>query len=199
MSANAVPGFLPSTGGFSFANRWPPGPTVLLGPFDPRVMPALLASTPARIVVGRTGPRYRTNTMLRFRADHAASKDAVMSEVDPELLTDLNQDPDFYAEWPDDDVKSFVDDLGIKGNISGRYSRQKGISAITDLADSVYGASSDEPDEPSDEYDNWDDDDLANEIEARAEQGVEIKVSGRKSRQKLIDALRADDAKADPF
>jgi ethanolamine ammonia-lyase small subunit len=58
-------------------------------PFDPRVMPTLLASTPARIAVGRTGPRYRTNTMLRFRADHAAAKDAVMSEVDPELLADL--------------------------------------------------------------------------------------------------------------
>jgi ethanolamine ammonia-lyase small subunit len=58
-------------------------------PFDPRVMPSLLASTPARIVVGRTGPRYRTNTMLRFRADHAAAKDAVMSEVDPELITEL--------------------------------------------------------------------------------------------------------------
>jgi ethanolamine ammonia-lyase small subunit len=58
-------------------------------PFDPRVMAPLLAATPARIAVGRTGPRYRTNTMLRFRADHAAAKDAVMSEVDPELLTDL--------------------------------------------------------------------------------------------------------------
>ena len=55
-------------------------------PYDPRVMPRILAATPARVAVGRTGPRYRTNTMLRFRADHAAAKDAVMSEVDPELL-----------------------------------------------------------------------------------------------------------------
>src|SRR5205814_1705442 len=46
-------------------------------PYDPRVMPQLLASTPARIAVGRAGTRYRTNTMLRFRADHAAAKDAV--------------------------------------------------------------------------------------------------------------------------
>ena len=58
-------------------------------PYDPRVMPGLLAATPARIAVGRTGPRYRTNTMLRFRADHAAAKDAVMSEVDGALLTEL--------------------------------------------------------------------------------------------------------------
>jgi len=59
-------------------------------PFDPRVMPELLAATPARVVVGRAGTRYRTNTMLRFRADHAAAKDAVMSEVDAELLRKLD-------------------------------------------------------------------------------------------------------------
>jgi ethanolamine ammonia-lyase small subunit len=58
-------------------------------PYDPRVMPALLAATPARIAVGRTGTRYLTNTMLRFRADHAAAKDAVLSEVDPALLRRL--------------------------------------------------------------------------------------------------------------
>jgi ethanolamine ammonia-lyase small subunit len=58
-------------------------------PYDPRVMPALLAATPARIVVGRAGTRYRTNTMLRFRADHAAAKDAVMSEVDGALIAKL--------------------------------------------------------------------------------------------------------------
>ena len=58
-------------------------------PYDPRVMPGILAATPARIVVGRTGPRYRTNTLLRFRADHAAAKDAVLSEVDADLLARL--------------------------------------------------------------------------------------------------------------
>jgi len=56
---------------------------------DPAAMKAMLAATPARVAVGRTGSRYRTNTMLRFRADHAAAKDAVMSEVDPELLKRL--------------------------------------------------------------------------------------------------------------
>jgi ethanolamine ammonia-lyase small subunit len=68
----------------------PPDRGVNLGePYDPRVMPAILAATPARIAVGRSGPRYRTNTMLRFRADHAAAKDAVLSEVDPALLARL--------------------------------------------------------------------------------------------------------------
>jgi len=68
----------------------PPDRGVNIGePYDPRVMPAILQSTPARIAVGRTGPRYKTNTMLRFRADHAAAKDAVVSEVDPALLAEL--------------------------------------------------------------------------------------------------------------
>jgi len=34
--SNAVPGFLPSTHGLRFANRFPPGPTLRLGPIDPR-------------------------------------------------------------------------------------------------------------------------------------------------------------------
>jgi hypothetical protein len=33
---NAVAGFRPSTNGLHFANRFPPGPTVKLGPIDPR-------------------------------------------------------------------------------------------------------------------------------------------------------------------
>ena len=38
--------------------------------------------TPARLGSGKAGPRYKTLTMLRFRADHAAAQDAVFSEVD---------------------------------------------------------------------------------------------------------------------
>jgi len=41
----------------------------------------LKAKTPARLASGRAGPRYKTLTMLRFRADHAAAQDAVFSEV----------------------------------------------------------------------------------------------------------------------
>ena len=42
------------------------------------------AKTPARLGSGKAGPRYKTLTMLRFRADHAAAQDAVFSEVDTE-------------------------------------------------------------------------------------------------------------------
>ena len=41
----------------------------------------LKARTPARLGMGKAGPRYKTLTMLRFRADHAAARDAVFSEV----------------------------------------------------------------------------------------------------------------------
>ena len=34
--SKVVPGFLPSTGGLHFANRFPSGPTLRLGPLDPR-------------------------------------------------------------------------------------------------------------------------------------------------------------------
>ncbi len=44
----------------------------------------LKARTPARLGSGRAGPRYKTLTMLRFRADHAAAQDAVFSQVPEE-------------------------------------------------------------------------------------------------------------------
>ena len=45
MSEASVPGFTPSTHGFHFANAWPPGPTVRLGPLDPRIIGVGDAST----------------------------------------------------------------------------------------------------------------------------------------------------------
>ena len=41
--------------------------------------------TPARLGMGKCGARYKTLTMLRFRADHAAAQDAVFSEVDSDF------------------------------------------------------------------------------------------------------------------
>src|SRR6478609_3250065 len=67
----------------------PPDRGVNLSPFDADAMSAMLRSTPARIGVGRAGTRYKTNTLLRFRADHAAAKDAVVSEVDEKLVARL--------------------------------------------------------------------------------------------------------------
>jgi ethanolamine ammonia-lyase small subunit len=54
-----------------------PGPTDL-----PAIMQAIRARTPARILVGRAGPAYRTPTALELRHDHAAAVDAVHAELD---------------------------------------------------------------------------------------------------------------------
>jgi len=65
--------------------------------------------TPARLGSGRAGPRYKTLTMLRFRADHAAAQDAVFSQV-PEDFAPKNGmvevqtrccDKDEYLTRPD--------------------------------------------------------------------------------------------------
>ena len=50
---------------------------------------AMKLRTPARLGSGRAGPRYKTLTMLRFRADHAAAQDAVFSQV-PEDFAERN-------------------------------------------------------------------------------------------------------------
>lgn len=47
------------------------------------------SKTPARVGVGLTGPRPLTNTMLKFRFDHAAAVDAVYGEVEQDLLEKL--------------------------------------------------------------------------------------------------------------
>ena len=58
-------------------------------PRDPEALKALMASTTARIGVGRSGPRYRTASLLLFQADHAVTQDALYRDVDQKLLDDL--------------------------------------------------------------------------------------------------------------
>jgi ethanolamine ammonia-lyase small subunit len=48
----------------------------------PNLVGKIRARTPARILVGRAGPAYRTETQLRLREDHAAARDAVRAELD---------------------------------------------------------------------------------------------------------------------
>ncbi len=49
----------------------------------------LMKATPARLGIGRAGSRYKTKSYLDFRAAHAAANDAVISEVDPQLVKKL--------------------------------------------------------------------------------------------------------------
>ena len=69
----------------------------------------LKEKTPARLGFGKAGARYKTLTMLRFRADHAAAQDAVFSQV-PEDFAEKNdlialqtccKDKDEYLTRPD--------------------------------------------------------------------------------------------------
>ena len=40
------------------------------------------ARTPARVLAGRAGAAYRTETQIQLREDHAAARDAVRAEFD---------------------------------------------------------------------------------------------------------------------
>lgn len=59
-------------------------------PADVDGLRRMIGKTSARIGVGRTGSRLKTQTMLAFRADHAAARDAVFLDVDEKLLESLN-------------------------------------------------------------------------------------------------------------
>jgi ethanolamine ammonia-lyase small subunit len=48
----------------------------------PELVRKIRARTPARILMGRAGPAYRTETQLQLREDHAAARDAVRGELD---------------------------------------------------------------------------------------------------------------------
>ena len=69
----------------------------------------LKRQTPARLGLGRTGARYRTMSMLRFRADHAAAQDSVFSLVDEDFYRKnglaftqtMCKDKDQYLTRPD--------------------------------------------------------------------------------------------------
>jgi ethanolamine ammonia-lyase small subunit len=53
------------------------------------------AQTPARLLAGRSGAAYRTNTQLELREAHAAARDAVRTELN--LFTNLGEN--FVRKW----------------------------------------------------------------------------------------------------
>jgi ethanolamine ammonia-lyase small subunit len=59
-------------------------------PKDANGLRALIDSTPARIGVGRAGPRYSTASLLLFQGDHAVTQDALYRDVDQKLLDQFN-------------------------------------------------------------------------------------------------------------
>ena len=124
-------------------------------PFDADAMAAMLLATPARIGVGRAGTRYRTNTLLRFRADHAAAKDAVMSEVDDARVARLglvelaSRAPDkrIFLERPDagralsDESKQTLADKCVKSpQVQVCYGDGLSAAAIDAHLEAFHGA-----------------------------------------------------------
>jgi len=76
---------------------------------DPEKFRKMKERTPARLGSGRAGPRYKTLTALRFRADHAAAQDAVFSQVQEDFAAKNGmaevqtrcRDKDEYLTRPD--------------------------------------------------------------------------------------------------
>ncbi len=58
-------------------------------PHDEALLARLIKATPARVGTGRTGTRYRTESYLVLRADHAIAKDAVYAEISQETASRL--------------------------------------------------------------------------------------------------------------
>jgi len=99
-------------------------------PKDPDALEALMASTTARLGVGRAGPRYRTAPLLLFQADHAVTQDALMRDVDQKLLdefglftvqTNISGGKQEYLLRPDlgrqlnEEAKRTISDKCVKG------------------------------------------------------------------------------------
>ncbi len=64
--------------------------TWIQNPANPEALRVLMATTTARIGIGRAGARYRNVPQLQFWADHAVTQDALFKEVDPNLLQQFN-------------------------------------------------------------------------------------------------------------
>lgn len=92
-----------------------------------------------------------------------------------------------YSDWSLDDLKGEAEERGIMGNISGRKTKEKLIEALEADDDGPNGDGQETT--PEDDYDEWSDEELASEIKDR-----DLTVSGRKTKEKMIAALRADDS-----
>ncbi len=60
------------------------------GILEPGLMWKAKQSTTARIGIGHTGARYKTNSMLRFLADQAQASDSVFTEVEDAVIKKMN-------------------------------------------------------------------------------------------------------------
>lgn len=80
---------------------------------EPDALSRMMKKTTARIGVGRSGPRLKTQTLLTLRADHAQARDAVFADVDEKVIRDAGL---FTVQTLCDDKNTFITrpDLGRK-------------------------------------------------------------------------------------
>lgn len=65
------------------------GTLLVENPVNREAYMELKSANPARLGVGRAGPRMNTTSLLRFRADHAAAMDSVQNDVPEETIQEL--------------------------------------------------------------------------------------------------------------
>lgn len=100
---------------------------LLKNPADLGALVRMKAHTSARIGVGKAGARLKTETMLSLRADHAAARDAVFTDVDENILKEMNLKtfktvckdkdefltrPDLGKKFSDEELKAIVAEAG---------------------------------------------------------------------------------------
>ena len=86
---------------------------------------AARSRTPARVLVGRAGSSYRTETLLDLREDHASAVDAVHAEVD--LARDLGRE--FVERWGLFEVATLARNKAeylLRPDLGRRLNRQAG-------------------------------------------------------------------------
>ncbi len=86
---------------------------LLDSPADEDGLMRMMNKTPARIGVGKAGPRLKTQTLLALRADHAAARDSVFADVSEDLIKKLNL-PAFTTCCSDRNEHLTRPDLGRK-------------------------------------------------------------------------------------
>ena len=82
---------------------------LLDAPYSLEMLKRLKKTTNARLGIGRAGDRFKTETLLKFRADHAIAQDAVWTEIDESLVDEMGfykvqtmvQSKEEYVRRPD--------------------------------------------------------------------------------------------------
>ena len=96
----------------------------IVSPSDwPEIVRKVRARTPARVLAGRSGAAYRTNTQMELREAHAAARDAVRADLD--LQRDFG--PAFLQQWNLFEVSTDArnkDEYLLRPDLGRRVSRE---------------------------------------------------------------------------